>query len=59
MTQGPLIGKLLDLVREAHAAGEINTRDEAISLVHKELEMDQSGGLSNSCNLKITHSTLF
>ena len=52
LTQGPLIGKLLDLVREAHAAGEISTRDEAMSLVRKELEMNHSGGLSNSCHME-------
>ncbi len=37
LTSGPLIGKLLRLVHEAQAAGEINTRDEAINLVRKEL----------------------
>jgi tRNA nucleotidyltransferase/poly(A) polymerase len=30
---GPVIGKLLEVVREAQAAGEVTTRDDAISLV--------------------------
>jgi poly(A) polymerase len=51
LTQGQLIGKLLDLVREAQATGEISTRDDAISLVRKELEMKPGGGLNNSCKM--------
>jgi poly(A) polymerase len=35
---GPLIGKLLDMVREAQASGEISTKEEAIALLQKELE---------------------
>jgi len=30
---GPLIGTLLEAVREAHAAGDISTRDDAIQFV--------------------------
>ncbi len=51
LTQGPLIGKLLDLVQEAHAAGEINTREEAILLVSRELKIKDGGGLSDPCRL--------
>lgn len=34
---GPVIGRLLEAVREAHAVGEIATRDEAIRLVNEKL----------------------
>jgi hypothetical protein len=38
LTPGPLIGKLLNLVHEAQAVGEVNSKDEAISLIRQELE---------------------
>jgi poly(A) polymerase len=34
---GPLIGKLLAIVNEAHASGELSTREEALALVRREL----------------------
>lgn len=34
---GPLIGRLLARVHEAHASGELSTREEALALVGKEL----------------------
>lgn len=34
---GPRLGQLLEMVQEAHAAGEISTREAALSLVRKEL----------------------
>ena len=37
LAPGPLIGKLLALVDEAHASGELNTREEALALVRREL----------------------
>jgi poly(A) polymerase len=37
LTPGPLIGKLLAMVNEAYASGEINTREEALALVRREL----------------------
>lgn len=40
---GRLLGELLAEVREAQAAGELNTREEAIELVRKELEKRQCG----------------
>jgi len=40
---GRLIGELLAGVREAQAAGELSTREEAIELVRKELEKQQCG----------------
>jgi poly(A) polymerase len=43
LTPGPLIGKLLDLVHEAQAAGDIGSRDEAIELVREELEKENGG----------------
>ena len=39
---GPLIGRLLARVHEAHASGELSTREEALALVGKELS-DTSG----------------
>jgi poly(A) polymerase len=38
LAPGPLIGKLLAIVNEAHASGELSTREEALALVRKELE---------------------
>jgi poly(A) polymerase len=38
LAPGPLIGKLLAMVNEAHASGELSTKEEALALVHKELE---------------------
>jgi poly(A) polymerase len=40
---GRLLGELLTEVREAQAAQEINTREEALDLVRKELEKRQCG----------------
>ena len=34
---GPLIGKLLSLVREAQAEGEVKTKEDAIALIEREL----------------------
>jgi len=39
---GPLIGRLLARVHEAHASGELSTREDALALVGKELS-DTSG----------------
>jgi len=44
LTSGPLIGKLLRLVHEAQALGEIGTAEEAIKLVRRALEKDRCGG---------------
>lgn len=44
LTSGHLIGKLLRLVHESQAVGEIKTRDEAIRLVRKTLEKERCGG---------------
>jgi poly(A) polymerase len=37
LTPGPLIGELLAIVNEAHASGELSTREEALALVRGEL----------------------
>jgi poly(A) polymerase len=37
LTPGPLVGKLLAMVNEAHASGELDTRDEALAFVQREL----------------------
>jgi len=37
LAPGPLIGKLLAMVNEAHASGELSTREEALALVRSEL----------------------
>ncbi len=44
LTSGPLIGKLLRLVHEAQAAGEIGSRDEAILLIRRKLDNKFNGG---------------
>jgi tRNA nucleotidyltransferase/poly(A) polymerase len=38
---GPLVGKLIESVREAQAAGEISTREEALALARKKLEEEE------------------
>ena len=38
LAPGPLIGKFLAMVNEAHASGELGTKEEALALVRKELE---------------------
>jgi poly(A) polymerase len=37
LSPGPLIGKLLAIVNEAHASGELSTREEALNLIQREL----------------------
>jgi len=37
LAPGPLVGKLLAIVNEAHASGELSTREEALALVRREL----------------------
>ena len=37
LAPGPLIGKLLAIVNEAHASGELSTKEEALALVRREL----------------------
>ena len=37
LAPGPLVGRLLAIVNEAHASGEISTREEALALVQTEL----------------------
>jgi poly(A) polymerase len=38
LAPGPLIGKLLAIVNEAHVSGELSTTEEALALVQRELE---------------------
>jgi len=37
LAPGPLVGKLLAMVNEAHASGELSTREEALALVRRKL----------------------
>ena len=37
LAPGPLVGRLLTMVSEAHASGELSTREEALDLVRREL----------------------
>jgi tRNA nucleotidyltransferase/poly(A) polymerase len=39
VSPGPLIGELLEVIREAQAVGEVETKDQAISLAKKWLEI--------------------
>lgn len=41
LAPGPYIGQLLELIREAQAAGEIGSREEALQLAEKHLENNQ------------------
>ena len=56
LTPGPLIGELLATVNEAHASGELSTREEALALVRRELSAtskQQTGVLQNSQNSRV------
>ena len=46
MTPGPRIGELLEAVREAQAAGELTTREEALSYIGSLLTSPLKGGRS-------------
>jgi len=51
LTPGPLVGELLAIVNEAHASGELSTREEALVLVRRKLSAaskQQTGVLQNS-----------
>jgi hypothetical protein len=37
LAPGPLVGKLLSTINEAHASGELSTREEALALIRREL----------------------
>ena len=37
LAPGPLVGRLLAMVNEAHASGELDTKEEALALVQREL----------------------
>jgi poly(A) polymerase len=53
LAPGPLIGKLLAMVNEAYASGELNTREEALALVRREMSAvnkKQTKVLQNSQN---------
>ena len=39
LAPGPLVGKLLAVADEAHASGELSTREEALALVRRELSI--------------------
>jgi poly(A) polymerase len=41
LSPGPLVGRLLEAVREAQAAGEVSTREEALELARRYLEQVQ------------------
>jgi poly(A) polymerase len=50
LTPGPQIGKLLDLVHEAQATGEITSREEAFALARKVLSKRKS---DTGCNTPV------
>jgi poly(A) polymerase len=43
LRQGPEVGRLLEAVREAQAADEVHTRDEALALAHRLVEESHGG----------------
>jgi len=56
LTPGPVVGELLATVNEAHATGELSTREEALALVRRELSATskpQTGALQNSQNSSV------
>jgi len=44
LTSGPLIGKLLRLVREAQATGKVCSKDDALALIRQNLDSECSNG---------------
>ena len=48
LAPGPLIGKLLAMVNEAHASGELSTREEALALVQRENYRTAAAGCERS-----------
>ncbi|MCS7247290.1 MAG: HD domain-containing protein [Anaerolineales bacterium] len=46
ITPGPLIGKILEGIREAQAAGEIHSKEEALALAEKVIAAERSHRLS-------------
>jgi poly(A) polymerase len=56
LTPGPVVGELLATVNEAHATGELSTREEALALVRRELSATskpQTGAPQNSQNSSV------
>jgi len=64
LSPGPLIGKLLAIVNEAHASGELSTREEALALVRRDLsavskqqtrvsQKSQNSGVKTISNTKV------
>ncbi len=51
LAPGPLIGKLLAMVNEAHASGELSTREEALALVQRKLSL--RGQRSNPSEMEV------
>lgn len=47
ISPGPLVGRLLEMVREAQAAGEVSTREEALDLARAHLSDQASSGSSS------------
>jgi poly(A) polymerase len=61
LTPGPLVGRLLATVNEAHASGELSTREEALALVQRELpavskQKARVSKRSRSSAAKVIHS---
>jgi len=61
LTPGPLVGRLLTIVNEAHASGEVSTRKEALALVQTELstvskQKARASQRSGNSAAKVMHS---
>lgn len=50
LTPGPIVGELLEAVREAQAAGEIKTREDAVALARREL-LKKTSSVANNLGL--------
>jgi putative nucleotidyltransferase with HDIG domain len=48
LSEGPLLGELLELVREAQAAGEVVSREQAIALARRHVENTKTGATQSS-----------
>ncbi len=62
LAPGPLVGRLLAMVNEAHASGELSTREEAMALVQAELlsvkkRRTTVPGRSRHCAAKVIRSS--
>lgn len=58
LTPGPLVGKLLSLVHEAQALGEVSSKEEAIALIRRELEGEDCNGYECASSMPVDNKAI-